>query len=51
MDQLKIDRSFVVDIVNDRNAANIASAVIDLAHRMQLKMVAEGGDRRPVGIP
>jgi diguanylate cyclase (GGDEF)-like protein/PAS domain S-box-containing protein len=42
MDQLKIDRSFVVDIVTDRNAANIASSVIDLAHRMQLKVVAEG---------
>ena len=42
MDQLKIDRSFVVNIVADRNAANIASSVIDLAHRMQLKVVAEG---------
>ncbi|WP_420476922.1 EAL domain-containing protein [Noviherbaspirillum sp. ST9] len=42
MDQLKIDKSFVVDIVNDRNAANIASSVIDLAHRMQLRVVAEG---------
>ena len=42
MDQLKIDRSFVVDIVTDRNAANIASSVIDLAHRMDLTVVAEG---------
>jgi diguanylate cyclase (GGDEF)-like protein/PAS domain S-box-containing protein len=42
MDQLKIDRSFVVDIVTDRNAANIANSVIDLAHRMQLTVIAEG---------
>jgi diguanylate cyclase (GGDEF)-like protein/PAS domain S-box-containing protein len=42
MDQLKIDRSFVVDIVTDRNAANIASSVIDLAHHMELKVIAEG---------
>ncbi len=42
MDQLKIDRSFVINIVTDRNAANIATSVIDLAHHMQLKVVAEG---------
>ena len=42
IDQLKIDRSFVVDVVNDSNAASIASSVIDLAHRMHLKVVAEG---------
>jgi diguanylate cyclase (GGDEF)-like protein/PAS domain S-box-containing protein len=42
MDQLKIDRSFVIDIVTDPNAANIASSIIDLAHRMQLKVIAEG---------
>lgn len=42
MDQLKIDRSFVVDIVTDPSAANIANSVIALAHRMQLKVVAEG---------
>jgi diguanylate cyclase (GGDEF)-like protein/PAS domain S-box-containing protein len=46
MDQLKIDRSFVVDIVTDRNAANIASSIIDLAHRMQLKVVAEGVENK-----
>jgi diguanylate cyclase (GGDEF)-like protein/PAS domain S-box-containing protein len=42
IDQLKIDRSFVVDLATDRNAANIARSVIDLAHRMRLKVVAEG---------
>ncbi|OGB25513.1 MAG: diguanylate phosphodiesterase [Burkholderiales bacterium RIFCSPLOWO2_02_FULL_57_36] len=42
MDQLKIDRSFVTDICTEPSAANIANSVIALAHRMQLKVVAEG---------
>ncbi|MER2515502.1 MAG: EAL domain-containing protein [Candidatus Accumulibacter phosphatis] len=40
--ELKIDRAFVNDIVTDPKAANIATSVIALAHRMQLKVVAEG---------
>ena len=42
VDELKIDRSFVNHIVTDPKAANIATSVIALAHRMQLKVVAEG---------
>uniref|UniRef100_UPI0028C3C047 EAL domain-containing protein n=1 Tax=Accumulibacter sp. TaxID=2053492 RepID=UPI0028C3C047 len=42
VDELKIDRSFVNDIVTDPKAANIATSVIALAHRMQLRVVAEG---------
>lgn len=42
VDELKIDRSFVTHIVTDPSAANIANSVIALAHRMQLKVVAEG---------
>ncbi|CAN5139374.1 hypothetical protein BH11PSE11_BH11PSE11_05490 [soil metagenome] len=42
VDELKIDRSFVTDIVTDTSAANIANSVIALAHRMQLRVVAEG---------
>ncbi|QDZ28591.1 EAL domain-containing protein [Noviherbaspirillum sp. UKPF54] len=42
MDQLKIDRSFVTGIDSDTRAANIANSIIDLAHCMQLKVVAEG---------
>jgi diguanylate cyclase (GGDEF)-like protein/PAS domain S-box-containing protein len=42
IDQMKIDRSFVTDIVTDPGAATIATSVIALAHRMRLVVVAEG---------
>lgn len=42
VDELKIDRSFVTNIVSDPKDANIATSVIALAHRMHLKVVAEG---------
>jgi diguanylate cyclase (GGDEF)-like protein/PAS domain S-box-containing protein len=42
IDQMKIDRSFVTDIVTDPGAATIATSVIALAHRMRLGVVAEG---------
>jgi diguanylate cyclase (GGDEF)-like protein/PAS domain S-box-containing protein len=42
LDQLKIDRSFVMDLgISDRNAA-ICAATISLAHNLALKVVAEG---------
>jgi diguanylate cyclase (GGDEF)-like protein/PAS domain S-box-containing protein len=42
IDQMKIDRSFVNDIITDPGAATIATSVIALAHRMRLGVVAEG---------
>ncbi|MCK0507022.1 EAL domain-containing protein [Aromatoleum anaerobium] len=42
IDQLKIDRSFVMDLLVKPAAAAISSSVIALAHRMGLKVVAEG---------
>ena len=42
LDQLKIDRSFVMNIEPDKNAAAICAATISLAHSLKLKVVAEG---------
>ena len=41
-DELKIDRSFVRGMVTDTASADIATLIIDLAHRFGLSVVAEG---------
>lgn len=39
---LKIDQSFVRDVVVDKDNAAIVKAIIQLAHHMEMKLVAEG---------
>ncbi|VAW61631.1 diguanylate cyclase/phosphodiesterase (GGDEF & EAL domains) with PAS/PAC sensor(s), partial [hydrothermal vent metagenome] len=42
VDEIKIDRSFVMEMTKDDDDAAIVRATIDLAHNMGLRVVAEG---------
>lgn len=45
-DQLKIDRSFVFGLLKDKASENVVDLIINLAHRFDLSVVAEGVEDR-----
>ncbi len=40
--EIKIDKSFVIDMVNNKDSAVIVNSIIDLGHNLSLKVIAEG---------
>lgn len=45
--EIKIDRSFVMEMLEDENDLIIVRTIIDLAHNLDLKVVAEGVESGP----
>ncbi|HKF94876.1 MAG TPA: EAL domain-containing protein, partial [Gammaproteobacteria bacterium] len=48
IDEIKIDRSFIVNMTRDNNDAIIVRSTIDLAHNMGRLVTAEGVENRAV---
>lgn len=48
VDELKIDKSFVMNMEHDANDAKIVRSTIDLGHNMGLRVVAEGIETQEV---
>ncbi len=48
--EIKIDKSFVVDMMTNANDATIVRAIIDLGHNLGLKVVAEGVESEEILI-
>lgn len=48
MNEIKIDKSFVLDMMNDPQASVIVRSTIELGHNLGLKVVAEGVETQEV---
>lgn len=46
IDSVKIDKSFVNDMATDNDAAALVNAIVAMAHGLELKVVAEGVERK-----
>jgi len=50
-DEIKIDKSFVMNMANDKKDESIVKAAVDLAHTLGLQIVAEGvEDEKTMGL-
>jgi EAL domain-containing protein (putative c-di-GMP-specific phosphodiesterase class I) len=47
VDKVKIDRTFVADIPDDQEQAAIISAIVALAHALDIEVIAEGVENEP----
>ncbi|MGQ7958334.1 EAL domain-containing protein [Pseudomonas sp. SP16.1] len=47
IDKVKIDRSFVQEVISDRHDAAITQGIISMAHHLDLKVTAEGVETEP----
>ncbi len=50
LDVLKIDQSFVRDVLVDRNDANLTKAIIAIAHELDMEAVGEGVETKEQAI-
>ncbi len=48
VDEIKVDKSFVINMETDKNNAMIVRSVIELAHNLGLKVTAEGVESKEV---
>jgi len=46
VDKLKIDRSFVIELPGDREQCAIVSAIVALAHALNVRVIAEGVEKK-----
>ncbi|MFL9812767.1 EAL domain-containing protein [Stutzerimonas sp. VN223-3] len=47
IDKVKIDRSFIQEIISDQHDAAITQGIISMAHHLKLKVIAEGVETEP----
>ena len=50
IDEVKLDRDFIAPILHDERAAIVIGAVVDLAHKLGLRTVAEGVEDEGVAV-
>lgn len=48
VDEIKIDKSFVINMMNDENDAMIVRSIIELSHNLSLKVTAEGVENKEI---